>query len=479
MSTINERKIAIQRFYARNSLQCNIILRFVLGLIVFGSINANLGFLAPASSFLVTFGLAVVMAFLPLLIMVFAAVLLIIIQLYTLAIPIMAVTAIVFLVAFIVYARFTPNKCWVLLLVPIAFQFNIPFAIPVAFGLLGVPVMVVPAILGSVIYHLLHYIHLTEAEYAATGLADIVGGLASFINSALTNQTMWVYAIALSIGLLVVYALRTRSIDHNWKVATIAGVIVSFVIALVAGAILKVELRIGWMIFDVIIAILVGLILEVLFHQMDYKNTEFTQFEDEENYYYVKVVPKKFADVSVMPAAKRSGTQRLATGAGIGIAAAEAKKAQAQKPAEGASTQPRARSTNPNAHKSASNGRSNRKPGGRGAASSGRGKVKTSSVAARPNDKLVSAMKVTTSSAENQAAADLGATMVIDSEQAQRLAARKSAVMAKNAQSASRSSRPNSYGKSPSISSKEADRILLSRSLNKDLGLDQSDHNDR
>ena len=46
------------------------------------------------------------------------------------------------------------------------------------------------------------------------------------------------------------------------------------------------------MLIDGILAIIVGLLFEVLFLSVDYSRTEYLEFEDDEYHYYVKAVPK-------------------------------------------------------------------------------------------------------------------------------------------------------------------------------------------
>ena len=41
-----------------------------------------------------------------------------------------------------------------------------------------------------------------------------------------------------------------------------------------------------------ILAIVLGYLLQILFFSVDYKRTEFVQYEDDDYYYYVKAVPK-------------------------------------------------------------------------------------------------------------------------------------------------------------------------------------------
>lgn len=148
MSTLLVWKEQLQKIYAKYSTYIMKALQFILGLCVFGLINSNIGFMKAASSIVCTVGLSAVCAFLPLVVMVIAATVLVLLHFYTLSMPIALVSLAIFLIMYIFYFRFTPKKAWLVLLTPVAFALKVPFVIPVALGLLGTPVCVLPLHLG-------------------------------------------------------------------------------------------------------------------------------------------------------------------------------------------------------------------------------------------------------------------------------------------------------------------------------------------
>ena len=134
MSTLLVWKEQLQKIYAKYSTYIMKALQFILGLCVFGLINSNIGFMKAASSIVCTVGLSAVCAFLPLVVMVIAATLLVLLHFYTLSMPIALVSLAIFLIMYIFYFRFTPKKAWLVLLTPVAFALKVPFVIPVAFA---------------------------------------------------------------------------------------------------------------------------------------------------------------------------------------------------------------------------------------------------------------------------------------------------------------------------------------------------------
>ncbi len=132
MSTLLVWKEQLQKIYAKYSTYIMKALQFILGLCVFGLINSNIGFMKAASSIVCTVGLSAVCAFLPLVVMVIAATVLVLLHFYTLSMPIALVSLAIFLIMYIFYFRFTPKKAWLVLLTPVAFALKVPFVIPVA-----------------------------------------------------------------------------------------------------------------------------------------------------------------------------------------------------------------------------------------------------------------------------------------------------------------------------------------------------------
>lgn len=292
MSTLLVWKEQLQKIYARYSTYILKVLQFILGLCVFGLINSNIGFMKAASSILCTAGLSVICAFLPLIIMVIAATALVLLHFYALSMPIAIVSLAIFLLMYIFYFRFTPKKAWFVLLTPVAFALKVPFVIPVAFGLLAAPICVLPAAFGTIAYYMIHFVKISSSAYKGSDAKGLVESLMAFTKQSLTNKEMWVMVLAITVSLLIVYAVRTRSVDHAWKIGSASGAVAAIVIGAAGNITLNVHLSYGPMVISGVAAIVVGLVMEFLFFSVNYSRTERMQFEDDEYYYYVKAVPK-------------------------------------------------------------------------------------------------------------------------------------------------------------------------------------------
>lgn len=292
MSTLFVWRKRLQEIYAKYSTYILKALQLILGLVLFGLINTNIGFMKMASSVLCTAGLAVVCTFFPMIVMVTAAVVLVLVHFYSLSLPIAAVSLIIFLVMYIFYFRFTPGKAWLVLLAALAFGLKIPLVIPVIFGLMGTPVWIVPAACGVISYYMVDYVKDSATALRSTDAESLFDSLISFTKQIMTGKEMWLMVATVVISILVVNMIRIRAVDHAWKIASAVGAVVSLIIALIGNIVLGAGISYVQIVISAVLGLAVGLVLEFLFFSVDYSRTENIQFEDDEYYYYVRAVPK-------------------------------------------------------------------------------------------------------------------------------------------------------------------------------------------
>lgn len=294
MSTLLSIREQLKGIYAKYSFYITIGMRFVLGVLVFGLINYNIGFMKAASSAVVTIGLSAVCAFLPLIVMVLGATGLILMHLYVLSLPIALVAALFFILMYIFYFRISSKKAWLILLTAAGFSLQMPLVVPVAVGLLGNPVCLVPAVCGTFTYYMLHFVKTSASSFKGDGgsVEALADGVMTFTKQSLMNKEMWVMVAAVILCVLIVYGIRSRGIDHSWKIAMGAGTVTAIVVAVAGNVALGLHISYPTLFISGIVAIVVGLLLEVLFLSVDYLRTEHLEFEDDEYHYYVKAVPK-------------------------------------------------------------------------------------------------------------------------------------------------------------------------------------------
>lgn len=292
MSTLLVWREQLQMFYAKYSFFIRVGFQFCLGFLVFHQINSNIGFMKAASSTACTAGLSVVCAFLPVIVMVMAATALVLLHFYTLSLPVAIVAGLIFLLMYIFYFRFSSGKSWIVLLMACSFAMDVPFALPIAIGLLGTPVCIVPAACGTFSYYMIHLVKGSSSTFKADDGVELVETLMSFTKQTLMNQEMWVMIAATAACILFVYWIRSLSVDHAWKFASAAGAVTAVVIGAAGNVALNLHISLSPLIISAVIGVAAGLLLEVIFLSVDYARTEYLEFEDDEYHYYVKAVPK-------------------------------------------------------------------------------------------------------------------------------------------------------------------------------------------
>ena len=275
----------IQKIYTSYSIYVDKAAQFILSFVSFYLINQNIGVMKTLTTPVVTVALAVICTFLPPVTVALVAAALILAHLFKLSLGVMAVSAMIFVMMFIFYCRFTPKKALVLLITPIAFMLHIPYVVPVVCGLAMTPVTAVPIAFGTIIYYMILCVKISATE-------GITGQISFFVRTVFQNKELWITVIAFTICIFTVYVVRRLSIDHAWKAAVAAGAVASILVIVIGDIAFDIHTSYGVLIGGNILAILIGLVLEFFLFSVDYSRTEHIQYEDDEYYYYVKAVPK-------------------------------------------------------------------------------------------------------------------------------------------------------------------------------------------
>ena len=69
-----------------------------------------------------------------------------------------------------------------------------------------------------------------------------------------------------------------------------------------------------WVLAGILLSVVVSLVLEFFFYNLDYSRVERVQFEDDEYYYFVKAVPKVFVSRKDKRVKRITPKKRVAAG---------------------------------------------------------------------------------------------------------------------------------------------------------------------
>lgn len=291
MTTFLEIKQKIKNFYSQYEIYIIPFLKFVLAMISFIWINSMLGFTEALSSPFVVIILALLCAILPANLILYLSFALVIGHCYGIGIEVAAFALVLILFMLILFLRFSNKVNLVMVFTPLAMGFHIPALLPIGGGLLTNPMSAIPAGCGVIFYY---FVDLVREQSAVLQNQDteIPQKLKFLVDGLVKNQEMWMTMIAFVAVILLVYAVRTRSFDYAWRASIVAGGVTYIFLMLIGGLFLNVQTSILELLIFSVIAILIGMLLELFVFGGDYTRTERLEYEDDEYYYYVKAVPK-------------------------------------------------------------------------------------------------------------------------------------------------------------------------------------------
>ena len=282
----------LKRFYGKYEVYITPVLRFLLAFMSFSMINHAIGYMSALNSIAIVLILALLCSFLPLNFTVILAAAVSLAHLYAFSLECAVVALAVFLLMFVLYFRFSPNDTVVVLLTPLFFVLKIPYAVPIAMGLIGTPVSAVSVACGVIVYYVIGYMNESASVLNTFDAEGAVEKFRYIIDGVLGNKTMLVVVAAFTITIVVVYFIRRLSVDYAWTIAIITGALVNILFLLFGDLLFNTNVSILGLIIGSVIAALLVKVLEFMVFNVDYSRTEMVQFEDDEYYYYVKAVPK-------------------------------------------------------------------------------------------------------------------------------------------------------------------------------------------
>lgn len=294
MTGLLEIRERLRNFYGKYELYVTAGAKFVLGLVTFFLINSQLGYMERLDHPAVALLLALVCAFLPMNVMVVCACGMILLHLSALAIEACGIALCLFLLLFFLYGRFAPGNGCMAILTPILCLFKIPQVMPVAAGLLRGPSSYLSVICGAMVFFYVEGVKVNIVNFTSMEEAEGTAKLTAALKMLASNREMYLVLAAFFFTSLVVYVIRRKSVNHAWKIALFVGSLVQMVILLTGYILLGMPEKIQWVLIGTLVSVVVSLVLEFFFYNLDYSRIERVQFEDDEYYYFVKAVPKVY-----------------------------------------------------------------------------------------------------------------------------------------------------------------------------------------
>lgn len=292
MTTILLVKEWMKRFYGKFDIYVTAVLKFLGALLAIMLINANIGYMERLKSGAIVAVVALLCSIIPVGGIVLICALFVLAHFYTVSLELAAVTFVIFLLMFFLYIRFDSSLGYIILLTPVLFWLKIPYLMPLLAGLTGGIGAAVPAGMGVIIYFLIDYAKTNAPALSNSTTETLLQNLTMIIDGLLQNKLMMVTVAAFVVTTVIVYIIKSLSVDYSWTIAIGAGMVVNMVILLVGELSFDLSASVGGMIVGNIIAAILMLVLQFFIFSVDYTRAERVSFEDDDYIYYVKAVPK-------------------------------------------------------------------------------------------------------------------------------------------------------------------------------------------
>lgn len=282
----------LRSFYSRYEVFITPAVRFALGFTAFHLINGELGYMARLDSVLVELVLALICSVLPYGVMAFLGAIMILAHVSSVSLEMALILLILMLFVAVLYYGLQPGDACLLVLTPIFFHFNIPYAVPLLVGLSCHLGSAVPVCCGTALFYICQYVKQNAGVLAGEASMEMLQKYAQIVKSMMLNQAMLVMMAACGAGVVAVYLIRRLSVNYSWVIAIAAGVLVQMGVIFVGGNMFDVSAPIGPLLVSMLLSAFFAIAYNFMVFAVDYSRTEYLQFEDDDYYYYVKAVPK-------------------------------------------------------------------------------------------------------------------------------------------------------------------------------------------
>ena len=211
--------------------------------------------------------------------------------------PILAILCFLVLVMiYILYGRLFPGESLLIMVTLMAFAMHIELIIPIVAALFGSYACIISIIIGTVIWFIMPELraNLPNAITDKDQIIDTINQLISFdFKGLLVDETMMVMIIVFFIVFSTIYIIRKLSIDYGAYIAICIGAVMNIIgFGLASIFFIDIHINLAKMIIETIIFSLLAVGMQFLSSVLDYQSAETVSFEDDDNYYYVKIIPK-------------------------------------------------------------------------------------------------------------------------------------------------------------------------------------------
>ena len=218
-----------------------------------------------------------------------------------------AVALFIFLIfVFLFYARMAPKESIFIIITFLAFRYNVPYLIPMIAGLYFPLSTIFPITVGiflhsqtPLLFGLMQQaapaVAIAERDFIEiiTELPEAFSEVYTALITSLSATSAWLFtAVIFSMVVVLIHFVSRQAMDYAKEISIGLGSVMTifgFIVSVVWGT---EQTSIGVVIFGTIVCALIALLITFFDMVLDYSRVESVQFEDETNFYHVRIVPK-------------------------------------------------------------------------------------------------------------------------------------------------------------------------------------------
>ena len=253
-------------------------------------INSYFGYLPYFGSPLIIIGLTIFCALIPLSASSLVIMGLLLLELFALSTQVGLVGLGLFLVAFFITNFYGAKHIHNIVLLPLTYPLQIPYALPMISALTGGIQEVTGIVSGGILSYFFLVVRRNSSLLMEGGKGGQIPGL--LMSNMFSNNLFYFYMAALMLMFMVTYTVRERAVHQSWRLAVASGILTEFLIMMVGYLLTGNKGRIISLCVVNVILFALGMVLSVFIKNLDYSRVERVNFEDDEYFYYVTAVPK-------------------------------------------------------------------------------------------------------------------------------------------------------------------------------------------
>lgn len=211
MTALLELKQKIKEIYGQYEMYILPVMKFVLALVYFLWINANMGYMSRLNNVFLVLILALICSILPSSAMMYIGFVLILVHSYALGIEIAAFMLVLILLMIIFFLRFSGEQNVTFVFTPLSFAFSLPALLPIGSGLMESSLSAIPAGCGVVMYYFIRFLR-SQSTILVNPDLEMTDKLQIMADGLVQNWGMWIAVVAFVAVILLVHLIRTRSL---------------------------------------------------------------------------------------------------------------------------------------------------------------------------------------------------------------------------------------------------------------------------